>query len=78
MSCATMTLKSCQCHTPPGQSEHARLSSYDTAPVPVSKGLPLLLAMSCLFNVLPTADTLLVSTSVDAIVVRAGPCSATG
>ena len=53
------------------------LSSYDTAPAPVSKGLPLLLAMSRLFNALPTADAILVSTSADAILVFAGPCSAT-
>jgi hypothetical protein len=52
------------------------LSSYDTAPALVSEGLPLLLAMSRLFNTLPTADTILVSTSADEILVFAGPCSA--
>ena len=49
------------------------LTSYDTAPAPVSKGLPLLLAMSRLFHALPTADAILVSTSADAILVFAGP-----
>jgi hypothetical protein len=46
-------------------------SSYDTDPVPVFKGLPSLLAMSRLFNALPTADAILVSTSADAILVFA-------
>ena len=50
-------------------------SSYDTAPAPVSKGLPSLLAMSRLFNALPTADAILVSTSADAILVFAVPRS---
>ena len=49
----------------------ASLSSYDTVPAPVFKGLPSLLAMSGLFNDLPTADAILVSTSVDAILVFA-------
>ena len=49
------------------------LSSYYTAPSPVSKGLPLMLAMSRLFNALPTADAILVSTFADAILVFAGP-----
>ena len=52
------------------------LSSYDTAPSPVFKGLPSLLAMSHLFNALPTADAILVSTSDDTILVFAGPFSA--
>ncbi len=52
-------------------------SSYDTAPAPVSKGLPLLMAMSCLFHALPTADAIRISTSADAILVRADPCPAT-
>jgi hypothetical protein len=46
-------------------------SSYDTAPAPVSKGLPTLLAMSRLFYALPMADAILVSTSADAILVFA-------
>jgi|LauGreDrversion4_2_1035121.scaffolds.fasta_scaffold1576730_1 hypothetical protein len=50
-------------------------SSYDTAPATVSKGLPSLLAMSRLFNALPTADAILVSTSAYVILVFAGPCS---
>ena len=51
-------------------------SSYDTAPAPVFKGLPSLLAMSRLFNALPTADAILVSaTSADAILVSAVPRS---
>ena len=53
----------------------AALSSYDTAPAPVFKGLPSLLAMSRLFNALPTADAILVSTSADAILVFAVPRS---
>jgi hypothetical protein len=48
-------------------------SSYDTAPSPVFKGLPTLLTMSILFNILTTADVILVSTSADAILVFAGP-----
>jgi hypothetical protein len=48
-------------------------SSYDTAPAPVFKGLPTLLAMSILFKALTTADAILVSTSADAILVFAGP-----
>jgi hypothetical protein len=52
-------------------------SSYDTAPAPVYKWLPPLLVMSRLFNALPTADAILVSTSADAILVFGGPCSAT-
>ena len=48
-------------------------SSYDTAPATVFKGLPSLLAMSRLFNDLPTADAILVSTSADAILVFTGP-----
>jgi hypothetical protein len=51
-------------------------SSYDTAPAPVFKGLPSLLAMSHLFNALPTADAILVSTSADAILVFALPAPA--
>jgi hypothetical protein len=43
----------------------AALSPYDTAPASVFKGLPSLLAMSLLFNALPTTDAILVSTSVD-------------
>ena len=50
-------------------------SSYDTAPATVFKGLPSLLAMSRLFNALPTADAILVSTSADAILVSAVPRS---
>jgi hypothetical protein len=46
-----------------------------TAPAPVFKGLPSLLAMSRLFNALPTADAILVSTSADAILVSAVPRS---
>jgi hypothetical protein len=49
----------------------AALSSYDTDPPPVFKGLPSLLAMSRLFNALPTADVILVSTSADAILIFA-------
>ena len=65
-------------------------SSYDTAPAPVFKGLPSLLVMSPapvfkglpsllarsrLFNALPTADAILVSTSADTILVFAVPRS---
>jgi hypothetical protein len=57
----------------------ASLSSNDTAPAPVFKGLPSLLAMSRLFsnlfNALSTADVILVSTSADAILVFALPRS---
>ena len=53
----------------------AALSSYDTAPTSVFKGLPSLLAMSRLFNALPTADAILVSTSANAILVFALPRS---
>ena len=50
-------------------------SSYDTVPASVFKGLPSLLVMSRLFNALPTADAILVSTSADAILVFAVPRS---
>ena len=50
-------------------------SSYDTAPASVFKGLPSLLVMSRLFNALPTADAILVSTFADAILVFALPRS---
>ena len=50
-------------------------SSYDTAPAPVFKGLPSLLAMSRLFNALPMADVILVSTSVNAILIFTLPRS---
>ena len=50
-------------------------SSYDTAPAPVFKGLPSLLAMSRLFNALPMADVILVSTSVNAILIFTLPSS---
>ena len=46
-----------------------------TGYAPVFKGLPSLLAMSRLFNALPTADAILVSTSADAILVSAVPRS---
>jgi hypothetical protein len=53
------------------QLELGAFSSYDTAPASVFKGLPSLLAMSRLFNALPTADAILVSTSAVAILVFA-------